>query len=120
MANERTLVVPWTRGELPDGKHVVLTAWDRTQRCTEVSPEAIAQFAATYRDDASGKGWASPSAPTPNGSAGTAPTPSASVTPTGIPSTTPEPSASAIPSTTYAPNPNPSASGSPITVSPVR
>ncbi len=133
-ANGRTLVVPWTRSALPDGKHVVLTAWDRTQRCTEVSPQAIAEFAAAYRDDTTGKGWASPSAPTPSGSAGTAPTPSASATPgtsaTPVPSTTaapsvtpsaaPEPSATAIPTTTYAPNPNPTASGSPITVSPVR
>jgi hypothetical protein len=32
----RTLVMPWTRSTLPGAKHIVITAWDRTQRCTAV------------------------------------------------------------------------------------
>jgi hypothetical protein len=131
-ANTRTLMVPWTRSVFPGDQHVVLTAWDRTQRCTKVSPEVIAAFAATYRDDASGQGWASPTAPTPNGSAGTAsPNPSASPTATPAPSATttpapapapagPSPTPSPIPSTTYSPTPVPGISGPRVTVTPIR
>jgi hypothetical protein len=140
--NARTLVVPWTRSELPDGKHVVLTAWDRTQRCGTVSAPVIADFAATYADDTSGKGWASPTAPTPNGDAGAVPsatpTPSSPATPAPTASAAPSPSAAAsptaaapsasaapppdspspIPTSTYSANPQPG--GNKITVTPVR
>lgn len=134
-ANTRTLIVPWTRSVLPGDQHVVLTAWDRTQRCTKASPEVIAAFAARYRDDTSGKGWASPTSPTPNGSAGTAtpgsstsPSTTPSTSPSGgpspspstVPSTTPSTAPSPIPSTTYTPTPVPGVSGPKVTVTPVR
>jgi hypothetical protein len=130
-SNTRTLIVPWTRSVLPGDHHVVLTAWDRTQRCTKASPEVISAFAATYRDDTSGKGWASPSAPTPNGGAGTAtPSPSPAVGPTpspgpspgpsSSPASNPSPAPSPIPSTTYSPTTVPRVSGPNVTVSPVR
>lgn len=93
-SNTRTLTVPWTRSVFPDGRHVVFTAWDRTQRCTSASATALGEFATAHRDDASGKNWASPSAPTPGGAAGATPAPSASVT------VKPSASASSAPSTT--------------------
>jgi Protein of unknown function (DUF3105) len=95
--NTRTLMVPWTRSIFPDGRHVVLTAWNRTQRCTKASAAVISSFAGTYRDSTSGQGWASPTAPTPNGAASAAPTPSAT------------PSASVSASASAAASPTPSA-----------
>ena len=129
--NTRTLVVPWTRNVFSGNQHVVLTAWDRTQRCTKSSAKVISAFAATYRDaDASGQGWASPSAPTPNGSAGTpapgspSPSPSPSPNPSPTPATStspiPVPAPSPIPSTTYSPAPTPGASLPRVTVTPIR
>lgn len=103
-SNTRTLAVAWTRSVFPDGRHVVLTAWDRTQRCTKASAAALTEFAATYRDaDPSGQGWASPTAPTPNATSSTSPT----ATTTAVPSTpvpAPTPSASlptAVTSSTF-------------------
>lgn len=38
------LVVGWWQGPLPQGKHVVLTSWGRTDRCASVSPQVIKSF----------------------------------------------------------------------------
>ncbi|HEX8002537.1 MAG TPA: DUF3105 domain-containing protein [Mycobacteriales bacterium] len=43
-AESKFLVIPWTRGEFPDGKHVVLTAWGFRQQCTDVSGAVIQKF----------------------------------------------------------------------------
>src|SRR5262249_17518223 len=40
-AGNRFIAVPWTRGSFPEGKHFVLTGWDRTQRCGAVSEAAV-------------------------------------------------------------------------------
>jgi glucose/arabinose dehydrogenase len=113
-SNTRTLVVPWTRSTFPDGRHVVLTAWDRTQRCTKASTAVITDFANSYRDlSATQQGWASPSAPTPSGAGGSTPTakPTLSAKPTSQASATP----SAAPSSVAPAGPSPK-----ITVSPAR
>lgn len=49
----RFIAVPWTRGTFPNGQHFVLTAWQRTQRCTTVSPTVIQQFTSRYVDASS-------------------------------------------------------------------
>lgn len=46
--NARFLAVPWTREAFLDDRHFVLTAWQRTQRCRTVSPEAISDFTTKY------------------------------------------------------------------------
>lgn len=43
----RLLVVGWT-GDLPDNKHVVLTSWGRTERCSTVSDAVINNFYAKH------------------------------------------------------------------------
>ncbi len=91
----RTIFVPWTRSIFPGDQHLVLTAWDRTQRCKTASVKVITDFATAHADDTTGKGWASPSAPSPGGG-GTSPTTVPTVLPT--PQTTvtlPVPSGSA-------------------------
>jgi hypothetical protein len=40
----RLLVVGWTQGDLPDNKHVVLTSWGRTDRCSTVSDAVVKTF----------------------------------------------------------------------------
>lgn len=40
----RLLVVGWWQGDLPAGKHVVLTSWGRTERCAKVSDTVINAF----------------------------------------------------------------------------
>ncbi len=70
-AGNRFIAVPWERGEFPEGKHFVLTAWDRTQRCAGVSDAAIKEFVATYADPGpGGAAWASPTAPESGASGG--------------------------------------------------
>jgi hypothetical protein len=60
----RFIAVPWTRGTFPDGRHFVLTAWDRTQRCTTVSQAAVTDFMRKYADPGTaGINWNSPTAP---------------------------------------------------------
>ena len=133
--NARTLVVPWTRSVFPDGRHVVFTAWDRTQRCTTVSAAVMTAFADTYRDaDPSGHGWGSPTAPTPSESAAaTTPTTNPTLVPaTTAPVTSPTATAPATtPATGATTTPVPSAAATTpmavtsstfpqITVSPVR
>jgi len=40
----RLLVVGWWQGDLPAGKHVVLSSWGRTDRCAKVSDDVINSF----------------------------------------------------------------------------
>jgi hypothetical protein len=40
----RLLVVGWSQGDLPADKHVVLTAWGRTDRCETVSDAVVNAF----------------------------------------------------------------------------
>jgi hypothetical protein len=42
------LVVGWWEGDLPAGKHVVLTSWGRTERCARVSDTVIRDFYANH------------------------------------------------------------------------
>jgi glucose/arabinose dehydrogenase len=118
-SNTRTLVVPWTRSIFPDGRHVVLTAWDRTQRCTMASTAVITDFANSYRDlSAAQQGWASPSAPTPSGAGGSTPTPKPTTKPTTLPTPSVKPTgqaSAAAPSSAAPAGPSPK-----ITVSPER
>jgi hypothetical protein len=65
--------VPWTRSVLPDGRHVVLTAWDRTQPCTTVSQTVIDGFVKTYADPTTGEDWPAPTAPEPGEGGGSDP-----------------------------------------------
>jgi Protein of unknown function (DUF3105) len=44
----RLLVVGWWQGNLPAGKHVVLTSWGRTERCASVSDAVIRAFYAKH------------------------------------------------------------------------
>jgi hypothetical protein len=44
----RLLVVGWWQGDLPDNKHVVLTAWGRTDRCGSVSDAVMSNFYAKH------------------------------------------------------------------------
>jgi hypothetical protein len=41
---ERLLVVGWWQGDLPSGKHVVLTSWSKTDRCATVSTDVTRDF----------------------------------------------------------------------------
>jgi hypothetical protein len=123
--NSRTLIVPWTRSIFPNDQHVVLTAWDRTQRCKTVSAAVLTSFAGTYGDDATGTGWASPSAPTPNGAASPTPTPSvtASASASSSAAASPQPSASASAAASPTPNASvtvPTASLPKLSASPAR
>jgi len=47
----RLLVVGWWQGDLPAGKHVVLTSWGRTDRCTKVSDDVINSFYSAHLND---------------------------------------------------------------------
>ena len=42
----RLIVVGWWQGELPTSKHVALTSWGRTDRCSSVSDEVVRSFVA--------------------------------------------------------------------------
>lgn len=79
-ANARFIAVPWTAGTFPDGRHFVLTAWDRTQRCKTVSAQVVSSFTTTYAN--------SKSAPEPGGSGGSSIAPPA---PSPRPSPSPSP-----------------------------
>lgn len=72
-AGERFIAVPWTRSVLPDGRHFVLTAWDRTQPCTTVSQTVIDGFVKTYADPTTGEDWPAPTAPEPGEGGGSDP-----------------------------------------------
>ncbi|WP_261574509.1 DUF3105 domain-containing protein, partial [Frankia gtarii] len=71
-AGPRFIGVPWTRSAFPDGKHFVLTAWDRTQRCTTVSADVVKDFVAKHANpDPTGATWDSPTAPESGAQGGT-------------------------------------------------
>lgn len=133
----QTLVVPWTRSVFPGNQHVVFTAWDRSQRCVTASAAVLTAFSTAHVNDATGSGWASPSAPSPTtADATTDPSaipsdilselasanPSANTTvtlPAGTPSVAPAGAAASVaPSTTY--SPQASVSAPKVTVTPVR
>lgn len=75
-AGERFIAVPWDRGAFPDGRHFVLTGWDRTQRCGTVDATVISNFRKAYADPATGQDWQSPTA-SEAGAAGGSMTPDA-------------------------------------------
>jgi hypothetical protein len=87
---QRFLVVGWWQGDLPAGKHLVLSSWGRTERCSTASADVISNFFAKHHDAniAPEKGL-----PAISG---------ADSYPPGVlpgPSTSPSPAASASPST---------------------
>ena len=45
------LAVGWFQGDLPQGKHFVLTSWGRTDRCTSVSDDVVRQFYSKHQSD---------------------------------------------------------------------
>ena len=45
------LVVGWWQGDLPAGKHVVMTSWGRTERCGSVSDAAVRGFYVDHQND---------------------------------------------------------------------
>jgi hypothetical protein len=45
------LVVGWWQGPLPLGKHVVLTSWGRTERCSSVSVDVVKSFYTAHLND---------------------------------------------------------------------
>lgn len=106
-AGQRFIAVPWDRGVFPGGRHFVLTAWDRTQRCGTVNADVVANFVKTYTDPTAGQDWKSPTAAESGGSGGT-------VTPAGSGATgaTAPSAATTAPSTSGATAPKPSASAS--------
>ncbi len=88
-AGQRFIAVPYDRSVFPDGRHFVLTAWDRTQRCNTVDADVVASFIKTYSDPNTGQTWKSPTAGEAGGTGGTltdtsgaatAPTPAAPTT----------------------------------------
>jgi hypothetical protein len=97
-AGERFIAVPWDRGVFPDGRHFVLSAWDRTQRCGTVSADVVADFVKTYADPTAGQDWKSPTAAESGGSGGTVTPDATASTPTAPASVAP--SGSAAPSST--------------------
>jgi hypothetical protein len=110
-AGERFIAVPWDRGDFPDNKHFVLSAWDRTQRCGTVNADVIADFVKTYSDPTSGQDWKSPTAAEAGGSGGTVdPTGAATTTPSVAPSATASSGSSAAPKASGSASPKPSAS----------
>lgn len=46
----RLVVVGWWEGTLPQDKHVVLTSWGRTDRCSTVSNDAVRAFYTAHVD----------------------------------------------------------------------
>jgi hypothetical protein len=46
----RMLVVGWDQGDLPDGKHLALTSWARTERCSTASTSVIENFVSQHVD----------------------------------------------------------------------
>ncbi|ABD10124.1 hypothetical protein Francci3_0740 [Frankia casuarinae] len=71
-AGPRFIGVPWPRSTFVDNKHFVLTAWDRTQRCSTVSADVIKDFVTKHANpDAAGATWDSPTAPESGAAGGT-------------------------------------------------
>lgn len=87
----RLLVVGWWQSALPDNKHVVLTSWGRTDRCSSVSEAMIQSFYAKHLNSSvapeAGLGAISgadsiPPGTLPNASPSMSPSPSTSASPT--------------------------------------
>lgn len=71
-AGSRFIAVPWDRSVFPDGKHFVLTAWDRTQRCETVSADVVKEFVDKWANPPlDGATWDSPTAPESGAAGGT-------------------------------------------------
>jgi len=93
---QRFLVVGWWQGDLPADKHLVLTSWGRTERCSTASSAVISNFFAKHHDAtiAPEKGLPAiqgadsipPGQLPPTGS--TSPSPAASPSPSTSPATT--------------------------------
>lgn len=96
-ATTRFIAVPWTRSVFPGGRHFVLTAWQRTERCRSVSAAAITAFTAKYVNFTT--------APEAGGIGGSALTSSPS--PGASPSASARPSASASARPLASPSPSP-------------
>ena len=47
---QRFLVVGWYQGDLPADKHLVLTSWGRTERCSTASADVIRNFVSKHVD----------------------------------------------------------------------
>ncbi|MDQ1712340.1 MAG: hypothetical protein QOE45_1790 [Frankiaceae bacterium] len=47
-AEGKFLIVPWTRTDFPDDKHIVITAWGERQQCSDVSGAAFEDFMKKY------------------------------------------------------------------------
>ncbi|WP_242424607.1 DUF3105 domain-containing protein, partial [Frankia sp. EI5c] len=63
-SGDRFIAVPWTRQAFADNQHFVLTAWDRTQRCTTVAADVVQEFVSKWANPpAEGATWDSPTAP---------------------------------------------------------
>ena len=99
----RLLVVGWYQGDLPGNKHVVLTSWGRTDRCSTVSTPVISSFYAKNLNSniapEAGLGPIQgadsiPPGQLPNAQSSASPMPSASASSTGTGSSTPSPAAS--------------------------
>ena len=94
----RLMVIGWWQGDLPAGKHVVLTSWGRTERCDKVSDTVINAFYKAHLNDPKlapevGSGMSGPSTLPAN---------------LLVPPTTPSPSASASASPGSSASPSPS------------
>jgi hypothetical protein len=76
----RMLVVPWLDGELPGGKHFVMTSWARTDRCESVSDEVVKTFYADHVNQLAPEAGGGAGPPGPVDSLGT-PTPEGSTSP---------------------------------------
>ena len=87
------LVVGWWQGDLPLGKHVVLTSWGRTERCSTVSDAVVNAFYKAHLN--------SPLAPeVGSGMSGPATMPADLLVPPATPSPSASASASPKPSST--------------------
>ena len=47
-AEGKLLIIPWTRADFPDEKHIVITSWSMKQACSDVSGGAIEAFKDKY------------------------------------------------------------------------
>lgn len=47
-AERKLLILPWTRNDFPDDKHIVLTSWTIKQSCRDVSGAVIKKFFEDY------------------------------------------------------------------------
>jgi hypothetical protein len=91
----RMLAVGWWQGDLPAGKHVVLTSWARTERCDKVDSTVLRAFYTNHLNSS-----VAPEAGSGPLDGAKYPANDINTTPGAPPATTPTPSASASPSPT--------------------